>query len=455
MVKKLTVKEVDSAKLPEGKREAYLRDGDGLELRVTASGAYWQMRYQFQGRRRVLGMNEDESERDGEAKSGEHKLLSARRWRAWCRLQLAKGGDPAEARQMLESERRRAMNAAKEALESAEREAARLAARMTYGELFERYRLAHVETLRGKAEIIRRHKKDVLPAIASVYADEVTRQMVANIGQAISARGARRAAHLTLGDIAACFKWAIDTALLDEGQNPAAAIKKTRIGDASKLRDRVLSESELRHLLQSALPASKLSARAKAAVQIMLATLCRVGEVCRAQWSHVDLAAGLWRIPAENAKNNETHVIHLSEFALTAFRALQEVATSPVWVLPGKSDDVHICVKTTTKQIADRQRTDAEPMSRRSKETASLVLENGHWTSHDLRRTGATMMGELGVAPHVIDKCQNHVEKNRVTRTYQRQELMAERKAAFELLGRRLALLADPGANHVLLLPRA
>ncbi|MGL6039561.1 MAG: Arm DNA-binding domain-containing protein, partial [Deefgea sp.] len=100
-IKKLTTKEVDNAKIAEGQKETILRDGDGLELRTTASGRYWQMRYQFAGRRRVLSINEDERERDGKAKPDEHRLSTARRWRGWCRLQLAKGIDPAQARQDL------------------------------------------------------------------------------------------------------------------------------------------------------------------------------------------------------------------------------------------------------------------------------------------------------------------------------------------------------------------
>jgi hypothetical protein len=52
----------------------------------------------------------------------------------------------------------------------------------------------------------------------------------------------------------------------------------------------------------------------------------------------------------------------------------------------------------------------------------SLVFskgENGEWTPHDLRRTGATMMQVLGVMPEVIDRCQNQVlAGSRVRRHY-------------------------------------
>lgn len=33
----------------------------------------------------------------------------------------------------------------------------------------------------------------------------------------------------------------------------------------------------------------------------------------------------------------------------------------------------------------------------------------GEWTPDDLRRTGATMLQELGVTLEIIDRCQNHL----------------------------------------------
>jgi integrase len=49
---------------------------------------------------------------------------------------------------------------------------------------------------------------------------------------------------------------------------------------------------------------------------------------------------------------------------------------------------------------------------------------------HDLRRTAATKMAELGHAPHVIDLILQHVIPSKVRRIYQRFEYLSERKAA-------------------------
>ena len=57
------------------------------------------------------------------------------------------------------------------------------------------------------------------------------------------------------------------------------------------------------------------------------------------------------------------------------------------------------------------------------------------WVLHDLRRTVATGMAALGVAPHVADKLLNHQSGtiNGIAAVYQRHEFLSERKAAAEL----------------------
>jgi integrase len=61
-------------------------------------------------------------------------------------------------------------------------------------------------------------------------------------------------------------------------------------------------------------------------------------------------------------------------------------------------------------------------------------LPGGRWTPHDLRRTGATLMGELGVHGNVIEKCLNHFEQNAIKHT-QRTIREQEEADAWRVLG--------------------
>ena len=97
-----------------------------------------------------------------------------------------------------------------------------------------------------------------------------------------------------------------------------------------------------------------------------------------------------------------------------------------------------------SKQVGDRQARfkNRKALSRRRNDD-TLVLaagQNGDWTPHDLRRTGATMMQALGVSLDVIDRCQNHVlAGSRVRRHYLHHEYAEEKKCAWNLLGDRLS----------------
>ncbi|WP_028456035.1 tyrosine-type recombinase/integrase [Chitinilyticum litopenaei] len=358
---------------------------------------------------------------------------------------VAKGIDPLEQRQ-------RDLKATEAARLAEEAKAAQLAARLTFTDLFTRWDKAQLSQRKdGGTEIRRAFTRDVLPAIGAVYADEVTRQMIAALLHAIVERGSPRMANRTLSDLRQCFGYAIGGGMLEH--DPTSHLKKASFGGKETERDRTLTEDELRYLLQAALPASNMSGKGKAAIRFLLATAARVGELLRAELSHFDTTARQWHIPAENSKNGESHTIWLSDFALEALTELLAIVDHPRWLYPNRDGSTHVCVKTLTKQIGDRQ-TD-KPMRGRSKSTADLVLPGGKWTPHDLRRTAATTMAELGIAPHVVERCLNHIEPNKVARTYNRARLEGEQQAAFEMLGMRLALLSDSAASNVVTLRRA
>ena len=60
-------------------------------------------------------------------------------------------------------------------------------------------------------------------------------------------------------------------------------------------------------------------------------------------------------------------------------------------------------------------------------------------------------MGNLGVRPDVIELCLNHVEQNKMKRTYQHQKLLNERIDAWNLLGSRLELLTNNKAANIVI----
>jgi integrase len=418
--------------------DLFLGDGKGLYLRVRTSGSKnWLYRYKdAEGKTRWLDLDQNISTYPT------IPLLEARSLAATLNVMRRRGLDPLEERR-LEAERKDAE------MKAAANKIAADIARLTVLELFGRWERLELSRRKDKgAEARRSFEKDVFPAVGAVAAEDITRAMVVGVLDSVVERGARIVARELLGNLRQMFGFAIVRGLVEH--DPTSRLKRDDFGKKVE-RNRTLSEAEIK-ALPGKLADARMAEQNMAAIWIMLSTCCRVGEISRARWAEIDLDAGTWRIPADNAKNAKEHMIHLSLFAIQHFQTLQRLAAESPWALPARYTDEHVCLKSLAKQIGDRQRGDKPPMKCRSVNINALALPGGKWTPHDLRRTGATTMGALGVRPDVIEKCLNHVEQNKLVRIYQRQELKAEQAEAWRLLGERLELLLRADVDNVLML---
>lgn len=380
-------------------------------------------------------------------------LKSIRLKRDEFRTIRSKGGNPKEI-EKAERLKRKADTAEAVAKEQERLSAIQaLQARIAVSELFERW--ATVELIRrkdGGKEVRRMFEKDVLPTLGTMAVEDVRKGHVTAISDALLARGVTRMAKLVFSLMRQMFRFAVDRDIIEN--DPTAAIRKAKIGGKDTERDRVLSDREILALRQQ-IPSARLLITTEAAIWLELSTGCRIGELLKAEWQHVRLESKEWFIPAENAKNGKAHTVFLSEFATRHFGNLQQSSGLSKWCFPNRKGNDHVCVKTVTKQIKDRQRGDAAPMSRRTPYTNALALPGGKWTPHDLRRTAATLMTALGVLPEVAEKCLNHTEESRVKRTYQRHSYEREKYEAWRMLGDRLDLLIRDDISNVIPLNRS
>ena len=408
--------------------------GAGLYLRVSRAGVKaFAYRYRNDAARDVwltLG-------RYGRAK-GCNSLSDARAAAAEMGALKRAGLDPSREIERRRLQQEAAIASELERVAAAQAEARRLASRKTVADLFsDWHRRDASHRSDGGDEAKRSFEKDVLPYIGRHYADQVRRADVVDVIDRVRERGALRMSNRLLADLRRMFRFGLEREIVTA--DPTVLITRHKGGERE--RDRILSPDEIA-ALADALPAAGLEKQAEIAIWLILATACRVGELSAAEWAHVDLDAATWRIPAENAKNGREHLVHLSDFAADQFRALEAVSTSARWVISGRDPKKAITTATLQKQFRDRQVGAERRLKGRSKKASALALPSGQWRAHDLRRSAATLMGTLGVAPHVIDRCLNHVEQSKVTRIYQRQTYIAERKAAFDTLGARLEILA-------------
>ena len=176
---------------------------------------------------------------------------------------------------------------------------------------------------------------------------------------------------------------------------PSALVAISLPGGA-KRRERVISREELAALL----PVLRADKRPYAlAMRFMLLTLSRREEAVRARWRDIDWEASTWTIGAgirqhrptlDKTKNTQIHVVPLSRQALSLLREIPPPASPSSLIFCTRSGGPLGNWDRETKAIHNKSRT-------------------GNWHRHDLRRTGATMLGELGEIPDIIEAALNHV----------------------------------------------
>ncbi|MBK5006939.1 tyrosine-type recombinase/integrase [Pseudomonas sp. S32] len=377
--------------------------------------------------------------------------------------QVADGIDPTSAKKAAKIEAQAAISAT---IAEAERHAAE---NKTFENLFDEWLCDGVSRQDNNAELRRSFKKDILPVLGKKPLRSLTEKDLLTVLRAIRARGLNRTVVILYNDIGQMLRWAEKRkpwrSLMIDG-NPIDLIDVQTLldDDYQEERDRLLSPDEI-HELQGifarlehdydALPPGRkysgirpVNCRVQCAVWICLSTLCRIGELLKAEWKNVDLEKGAWFIPALATKGRkgkrQDHHIFLSQFALAQFKRLQKETGSSPFCFPSKDGECHVDTKTVSKLIGDRQcrfKKRSKPLSGRHHDD-SLVLNNGtkgEWTPHDLRRTGATMMQELGVTLEIIDRCQNHLlAGSKVRRHYLHHDYAKEKTEAWRLLGDRL-----------------
>lgn len=440
----LTLKQVENAK-PRDK-EYLTPDSKRLFLRVRPDGSRaWLFIYQWQDKRVKMAITGD---------SLPEVRAQAGRFNTWLDIGIKQTDGTflkTSPKHKLEADEAQAKADQEAKRIRLERERLEAESRLTVRQLFDRWERLGLTERKNVKEIRRMFEKDVLPQIGHLLVEDIRKAHIVQIINDVQARGVKRMVKLMLSQMRQMFRFAVDQDIIEN--DPTASIRKDKIGGRDTVRDRVLSEIEIKALYEL-LPKSGLSRYAQAAVLIMLATCCRVGELLTAEWSHLDLEAGTWTIPPENAKNGKKHTVHLSAFAASQFRVVEALQQSERWIFPNTIGTGSVCNKTLAKQVGDRQQAlrDRPAMSNRSKQTDGLVLSGGKWTPHDLRRTGATLMGMLNVRPDVIEKCLNHIEQNKIVRVYQHQTLIPEQQAAWKLLGERLELITSQ--QTVITLPK-
>ena len=406
MAKDLTVKALENLKPGPARREVPDGHTRGLFYVLQPSGsASWAYRYRFAGKPKKLTLGPYPA----------LDLKASRQMASEAAQTLARGDDPAAVKQVAKVTARAVAEPERDLVE-------------TVAETFiERYAKKQTrEKSWGETERIL--NREVVAPWRGRRLSAIKRSEVHDLLDKIVDRGAPIVANRTLAALRRMCSWAVERGLVE-----TSPCEKVRAPATETSRDRVLTDDEIRAAWAAfegaGWPFGPLA-------QLLLLTGQRLREVADAKWSEIDFAAKTWTIPKERSKNGAAHEVPLSEAALRILGSLPriEVRRQPAGLIFTTNG------KTAVSGFS------------RAKVGFDNAMHIDHWTLHDLRRTAASGMAGLGIAPHVVEAALNHKSGaiKGVAAVYNRYSYSAEKRAALDAWARYLdALVTGAPAGNV------
>jgi integrase len=266
-------------------------------------------------------------------------------------------------------------------------------ARMTVGQLVEQYLSRMVRgRLRTAVQMELRLKRTFLP-LNSRYVDELRRRDLRQVLDAVAERGAVREAQQQRQVARVMFKWALSQDIIEA--DPSAGLASY---GASPRRDRVLSMDEIKTLWDW-IETSDLPGDYGLALEFQIATGARIGEVGGIRAEEIDQTNWIWTLPAERSKNGRPRVTPLAGIAREIIEAkLETTNAGPLF----RTEHGDVLTSNCVASMFVKRR-------------KSMPL--AHFTSHDLRRTVATQLVELGFSYEVVAAVLGHEVGTKEVRT--------------------------------------
>ncbi|RYC29339.1 DUF4102 domain-containing protein [Lichenibacterium minor] len=390
---RLTKGNLGKLTLPVGKSEALIFDEDlpGFGLRIRAGGKRtWVAQYRIGTKQRRITLGTPETVEPDEARRRAKEALA----------KVSLGGDP-----------------------QSDKHAARASAAVTLGAIVPNY-LAHAanhQSANYHADVKRYLEVHWAP-LAEMAVAKIDRARVSmQLGELSKVRGAHSADRARAA-LSSLFGWAIGEGLAHA--NPTA---DTNRPIQPETRDRVLTDAELALVWRCAGAGDY-----GFIVQLLTLTGCRREEVGAMAWS--ELQGSMWTIPGRRTKNGLPLELPLPPSTMAILGGVT------------RRDDRDLIFGARTGPFSGWSKAKAELDARM---LAEVKAERGSkaalvpWRHHDLRRTAATRMGDLGVKPHVVEAVLNHISGSKagVAGIYNRAAYRDEKRAALALWANRVKLV--------------
>ncbi len=372
---------LNDAKLRTLKESGKHFDGAGLYLEITpAGGRYWRLKYRFGGKekRLALGVHPAIGLKDARNLAGAAKNL------------LSQDIDPGAVRK---AEKTRLVTESVNTFEA------------ITGEW-----LAHQNgrwEVQTEGAIRASLVANVFPSLGDKPLASIKPSEVMAVVKDIEKRGAGELASRVLQRIKAIFRWAVTHERI--AVNPMIDLVPGEILKPREVTHRLmLPEKELHSFLHK-LDAYDGDPVTVFALQLLMHTVTRPGELRGARWAEFDLDAALWVIPAERMKMRTEHRVPLSKQALEILSNIRPMTGDTDLVFPSPNYR-------------------SKPLSENTLNSAMARMGyKGIATAHGFRALFSTVANENQWDADVIERQLAHLERNKVRAAYHRASYTTER----------------------------
>ncbi len=359
-----------------------LFDGAGLYLEITVNGSkLWRQKYYYLNKEKRLAL-------------GSYPTISlkqARDRRDAAKRLISENKDPVQ-------ERRKE----KEGILADNGNTFEKIAREWHDHKKPEWKPEHAQTVLDRLE------KDVFPVIGGVPVKELTHKKLLDMAKSIQERGANELAKRVVQMSCHIFQYAIITGRTDRNiaQDLKGLIKPKPKRHFASLDAKEIPEFlKVLHSNQA-----RLMPMTHLAVQFLMLTFVRTGEMIKAEWDEFDFEEKIWLIPGRRMKMKKDHLVPLSEQALDILKKLRALHANQKYVFPSR-DNSRNHMSNNTVLMALRRMGYA-----------------GEMTGHGFRSLAmSTIMEKLHYRFEVPDAQLAHAKRHSLGEAYDRAKFIPER----------------------------
>ncbi|HXQ49816.1 MAG TPA: tyrosine-type recombinase/integrase [Stellaceae bacterium] len=305
---------------------------------------------------------------------------------------------------------------------------------LTVRNVLVRYQQQYLATKRTGKIIGGSLAKYLIPAVGDRLVEQVTADQLSVIFVALVKAQKLDMANWLYRHAKRFFGWCVDRAPRGAALMASSPMIQMRppvpAGDIGS-RDVLPTDADLLNVWQ-AVAALNQPQRDACRCAILLGS--RIGETRKMKWASLDFERKEWTIPAADAKNKQSRIVFLSDFAISVIGERGRIADSAfVFTLSG-----------------------SKPIDRVSTRFGEIREQRGlgDLHLHDFRKSFVSECARLGHDPIVLDKCIGHDKVlSGVAKVYQMHQFLDKRKAAHLAWSDHVESLVTTDEKPVLALP--